>query len=473
MAFSAESRAEAMPTSYYDGVGFHLYSQLSLQLKYTALQNTAAAAKSLEIIQRYTDLADACAQKSGGRILEVQGECLHLFFEKELTKVTLSEMLVFCTELTNAVYDQKQHLGGDAFEGFKIAFDHGRALILSTGTAADDLFVSLGPCANRPAKHLPVVPAEATSMPSEIAALLFTVDGRSNWYTMKLTGHDALALSATESWSSRNFSATANRVVQRVYDPATFFVGTNHIAKDSRFRFTSADLQQGFFMRADLHDFTRKVKDAFDSGSEREILSLLANFYNVLKYGEDFLAQTPRPAIRLPWAGDCANMLLLPKTNESLDDSQLYYSATGPADWLSGYNGEIHPPFEEAKWLVSICCGDEKNGKRNVLIAKVSTSEHDFLFATGWSVGRSKDAHEVENVRAGDALTSDIDYRVLEDEYQEYFIAANSVFMKSGALAGLASTGKSYVPTLQAKASTIPGIAIQTPPSRPYWCEKH
>ena len=64
---------------------------------------------------------------------------------------------------------------------------------------------------------------------------------------------------------------------------------------DSRFNFSSANLQQGFFMRADLDGFTKKVQDAFESNSEQIIHSLLLDFVNVLRYGEQFIAQTGRP----------------------------------------------------------------------------------------------------------------------------------------------------------------------------------
>ena len=323
-SFSAESQVRDSTMSYYDGSGFHLYSQLSLQLKYTAPQNVADATKSFEIIQRYTDIAEACCKQFSGRILEVQGERLHLFFENELTKDTLRQMLFFCTEFINAVYENKLHLGGEAFEGFKTAFDHGRALILSTGSNADDSFVSLGPCANRPAKHLPDVTAGATSMPTEIAKLLFEVDERYTWYTLNLKGRDSLALSANESWNLGNFSATVNQVLRKVYDPKAFFVRTDRMTMDRRFHFSSANLLQGFFMRADLDGFTKKFQAAFDSDSEQVIHSLLWDFVNVLGYGEQFIAQTNRPVIRLPWAGDCANILLLPRTVESIDDAQLY-----------------------------------------------------------------------------------------------------------------------------------------------------
>ena len=94
-SFSEESQASEGTMSYYDGSGFHLYAQLSLQLKYTAPENVADATKSFEIIQRYTDIAEACSRQFTGRILEVQGERLHLFFEKELTKWQKTQMRGF------------------------------------------------------------------------------------------------------------------------------------------------------------------------------------------------------------------------------------------------------------------------------------------------------------------------------------------------------------------------------------------
>lgn len=473
VALSAESISEPSNVSFFDGTGYHLYSELSLLQRMTAPQNATDAAKAFEIIQRYTDIAEVCAQKAGGRILEVQGERLHLFFENVLSKETLAEIIVFCTAFTKAVYQQKKYLGDDNFNGFKICFDHGRAVIMSTGHTASDSFVSLGPCANRPAKRLVQVSAKNTCMPTEVAKFLFPVDNREGWHSINLFDRDTIPLSASDMTRYDDIVMEAEQVMTRVYDSSQFFVRASRATNDGQFSFSSADLQQGFFMRADLDGFTKKVQAAFDSGSEQEILSLLTDFACVLKYGDQFITRTRRPVIRLPWAGDCANIFLLPKTTEDIDDAQLYYPAKGQADWLSGYKGEIKPPFEDAKWLVSMCCGDESCGNRNVLIAQVKTSERSFMFATGWSVGRSQDAHEIDGLRAGDALTSKVDYDALESEYQEYFYPASSIFVRSGSLLKLVEDGETHVPSLTAQARSIPGIAMPTPQPRPYWCEKH
>ena len=143
IALASESKMGSDFIQYFWGTGYHLYTQLSLEMKYTAPQNIADARKSLEIIQRYTDLAYGCATKISGRLLEVQGERLHFYFDRNNDVPMLQDIIRFCHVLMSAVYENKKYLGDEAFAGFKIAFDHGPAVILESGVGSAMSFVSL------------------------------------------------------------------------------------------------------------------------------------------------------------------------------------------------------------------------------------------------------------------------------------------------------------------------------------------
>ena len=71
------------------------------------------------------------------------------------------------------------------------------------------------------------------------------------------------------------------------------------------------------------------------------IKGLIQDFSRVIKYGDDFINQAGRPVIRIPWAGDCANMVILPKSNENIKDAKCYYPARGAHDWLSRYDENL------------------------------------------------------------------------------------------------------------------------------------
>jgi len=469
--FATESLKHSS-TEYTDVHGFHLYSQLSLTLTLTAPTNIDDASKAYEVIQRYVDIADACAQKAGGEILEVQGERLHFFFKKELTKETLSEIITFCAALTNAVYQQKHKLGGKAFNGFKICFDYGLAIILSTGDAPHDSFVSLGPCANNPAKHIPEVTAQCTAMPTEIAELMFNVDGRTSWYETNLMNYLEAGL---ENFSLHNFSSILSEgisAIDKEYATESFAVKTAVLREDTKGRLTASEalLYQGFFLRADLDGFTNKVQTAFAAKKSSTIKELLQDFTNVLEFGAEYVDKAPRPAIQLPWAGDCANILLLPKPFEHVDDAHTYFPAHGPSAWLTGYCGAIKPPYKEANWLVSLCGGDRLQGNRYVMLATVRTSSHDFLFAIGWSVGRSLDAHAVKGSSAGDTLISIQDHVALDERYQDLFTDANSNFKRSGRLHTIGRECEMAASAPTVAERTILNTPLVIPTARPHCC---
>ncbi len=473
-AESLELSAEGLQIpeiGYSDGTGFHLYSLLSLTQQLTSPVNLTDAQKAYEVTQRYVDIADACARNAGGRILEVQGECLHFFFDKELNAQSLQEVITFCSALTNSVYKQKNQLGGVAFEGFKICFDYGRAIIMSTGHDSDDSFVSLGPCANEPAKHLPDVKASCTAMPTRIAKILFPVDQRTTWHEIDLQTNYTASL---ENFSDRSYLESLEKgstASTRSYSPQNFSVKFINLSAPSPGRFydQQATLCQGFFIRADLDGFTKKVQDAFDSGTPAALERLLEDFEKVLNYGNQYVETAPRPIYQLPWAGDCANILLLPKKDESIDEAQTYLSAVGPADWLSGYNGQIQPPFKDANWVVSSCCGQNEKGGRNVLLATVKTADHNFLFAIGWSVGRSLDAHNVGGSGAGDTLISNYDHSALDDEYRKHFNDANSNFKRARNLhEKLTASPTKNIPTLTEKERRVAGTPFAIQNARPY-----
>lgn len=475
IAFASESKLESDFIQYFWGTGYHLYTQLSLEMKYTAPQNIADARKSLEIIQRYTDLAYGCATKISGRLLEVQGERLHFYFDRNNDVPMLQDIIRFCHVLMSAVYENKKYLGDEAFAGFKIAFDHGPAVILESGVGSTMSFVSLGPCANNPAKRLSNVQAGQVSFPTKLAkTIFFDIDQRCPWYDLSLKNSVPREFSFWEDRSFfHNFSAEATTTVQRLYEPNSFDVTNYVITSNSAIQFDTAKLYQGFFMRADLHGFTAKVAEAFSSGQDKKIKELLTDFSKVLAYGKSFIQKTERPIVEIPWAGDCANMLLLAKTYESFEDARMYYPAIGPAEWLSGYKGKICQPFKGAKWLVSLCCGNQDVGNGFVLVGKITSPDHHFLFATGWGVGRSQDAQDIDGTNPNEVLISKEDYQELENTFQSEFHEENTNFMVSGTLKSLYADSMDNVPLLSVDEKAIQQTSIIIPKARPYWDEKN
>ncbi len=464
-AFSDTQRVSSDIT-YHDGTGFHIYTQLSLTNALANPPDKQSAESLFEIIQRYTDLAECCLKKTFGKILEVQGERLHIFFPGELNFITASEVMAFCAALTNAVYEQSFRLGNTHFNGFKICLDYGRAIILRTGKDADDSLISLGPCANEPAKHLPEVKAEYTAFSTSIAKCLFTdVDGRKLWHEINLHDRKTLPTIVEQQQvdsilaSALSFSPTYQAGRFTVNAGATFTPGNNSLPK--------AVFIKGLFMRADLDGFTSRVKKAFDNG---KTLELVQDFSRVIEYGDNFINNASRPIIRIPWAGDCANMVIMPKNDENIRDTKYYYPETGAHDWLSRYENKLTEPYPNVAWLVSICAGNSSTGNCQILVAPIETDGHKFLFAAGWGVGRSLDAQNQDGLKADESVISKEDYDDLELASQSHYTMLNTVFAHSTSLKNTRNCTPMKTPTLIGSSHIVSDkIPNAVPQPRPHW----
>ncbi len=463
----SDTQKTSSDITYHDGTGYHIYTQLSLTNALANPPDKQSAELLYEVIQRYADLAECCLKETPGKILEVQGERLHIFYPGELNLRTAAEVATFCAVLTNAVYDKKFRLGNTHFNGFKICLDYGRAVILRTGVDADDSLISLGPCANEPAKHLPDVNAEYTAFSTPIAKCLFAdVDGRKSWYEINLHDRETLP-TIVEQQRFDSILASASSF-SPIYQAGRFIVnvGANFLPGNNLL--SQAVFVRGLFMRADLDGFTSRVKQAFDNGN---IDKLVQDFSRVIEYGDNFINKASRPIIRIPWAGDCANMVIMPKNDtETIRDAKYYYPQTGAHDWLSCYDGKLTPPYPNAAWLVSICAGNASTGNCQILIAPIETEGRKFLFAAGWGVGRSLDAQNQDGLKADETVISKEDYDDLEIAYQNHFIMLNTVFAHATSLKTIKNGTQMTTPTLMGSSHMVSDkIANAIPQPRPHW----
>src|ERR1700722_6843316 len=90
-----------------DTRGFHIYGDLHLTLELSAAMEQETANLFLEVLEDYARIASDFAR---GRpevlIFEVQGERIHLFFNRNTAdEKSISELIEFCAYFTDAVYD--------------------------------------------------------------------------------------------------------------------------------------------------------------------------------------------------------------------------------------------------------------------------------------------------------------------------------------------------------------------------------
>src|SRR5207248_11534684 len=146
-------RSDEVPFS--DTHGFHVYSDLDLRLVFAAAENEDSAYINLQILQAYATAAEAIARSSGLRILEVQGQRLHLFRESGEPRSDAEQVVDACKVFHDLATKKIQEIRRTLPFTIRMAADYGRAILLrSVGADGSESIVSLGNAANRPASIL-------------------------------------------------------------------------------------------------------------------------------------------------------------------------------------------------------------------------------------------------------------------------------------------------------------------------------
>jgi len=475
-------------TAFADVVGFHAYGDLGLNLRLAAPEEDHAADKYLEILEEYAHVAEDCALQADAALLEVQGERLHFLMPApELTDDAILNLLRFSIALTQTIYARIEPLAGRDWSGFKMAADHGRAIIISTGRDGEDSVVSLGPAANTPAKRL------AHGVSAGHLALPKRLTGRSRL----LVG--GVAHRETHAWTEINVKTPAQflqpavdvALLKRMKEAASG-VPTHFSSQRPSVKWASADQfantnhatvadpieVQGLCLRADLDGFSAQVQKAFDTGSEQAIRALVERFMLIMQLPEHFAKRMDRAIISLPWAGDCATQLILLKPGESYEDIRRFLPPTSSIAWQSS-NGhpdqrleEIRRAVQTARWSVGIAGGDEDEGSSGrMLVANIRTRTRTFLVAAGWNVRRSLDAQQASHVQAEDTVVHITDCEALSAEFRQVFhdLPDVAIFRRASLSALIAARDKQVAMVGQQRPIVMPNIrAGIVPASKPH-----
>ena len=476
-AVGSELRQFGLATSgcfYADTRGFHVYAKLGLTLRLSAAEDDRAANRHLRILETYVSIIDSISSMWGARILEVQGEVVHLLMPAEFVDVrSVSKVIGFSAAATSAVYAHIPKLAKEHFDGFKTAADHGRCIVVGLGDEAASV-VSLGPAANAPAKKLPEVAAANLCLRREHWAVFSGQTERPEWVETNVLNPTEIVRRATEAqspWAGFTaFSANFRWAdLSPNETPIQFRQGTFSFSASS-----TPIRAQGFFFRADLDGFSAQVLEAFSSGSEEAIRALVNRFQTLVGYAAVFRKSLAWPSIALPWAGDCTNIILLPR------DGQTYGPMREAAPVLCSKSW--HEQFEKstgseqrwsalsagARWAVGMAGGDDTEGNSGVvLVANLLAAGRRFAVAAGWSVRRSSDAYQASGVQAGDTVLPTVDRRALEAAYQEAFIQLDTRFDRA-ALTKLQRAVTEKQRTLSIKHAIYVAPNIHAPTPRPY-----
>ncbi len=157
-----------------------------------------------------------------------------------------------------------------------------------------------------------------------------------------------------------------------------------------------------------------------------------------LRYPRQFASGVGRPVIELPFAGDCAPLILLTDNGERIEEARRFLPVTASVRWHGQRDAEDTMKVRwaerlgDAKWVVGVACGNESDGADGVLLlVNIKVSERTFRVASGWGMKRAQDAQEADGVKAEDTVIPNTDFQNLRKQYQESFDKVDGRFMVS------------------------------------------
>ena len=150
-----------------------------------------------------------------------------------------------------------------------------------------------------------------------------------------------------------------------------------------------------------------------------------------MHYAEAYLGKGSRlyQVAKLPWAGDCANLIL--KATEAYQQARLTVPPIASKDWYAlkaQTNSRTYRTWKShmgsAGWLVSVAgggSGTTDGGNGALLIADIQTLERPFRIAAGWGAERSLTAQAAKRVLTNDTVVPYSDYLALDGHYKNQF----------------------------------------------------
>jgi len=462
--------------SINDSTGFHIYADLRLTLELTAATEQEMANLFLRALEDLAQIVTAVSQRTRDLfIFEIQGERIHLFLNAAtLNEKAILSMLDVCTAVSKAVYATIKPKVEEYWQGFSMAADHGRAIVISTGWGPEDSLVSLGRPANRPAKRLsrsPQVQSGHVSLPLELRD---ESHGR-KWEDINVIDRplpdvktaSILDESITELMAAAN-AAPESPEVELMANFAEV-VNTDGATPDAPYQF------QALVFRADLDGFTKQVDEAFNLGNDA-ILKLVDEFLQIMKLPDAWENKVGHYLVRLPWAGDCYTALMIPKEHETYDSTRATLPSISALRWLDP-QGEINKERDDQlahlwnkhEWSVGVAAGEESNGI--LLVANIRSGIRSFKVAAGWGALYSTRAQNAKGLRNHETALHDEDRCALNESFKKAYSSweeGPSSFQKATAKE-LKMAQDTYISTQRENIIAPPAPNIRLPDAKPFY----
>ena len=428
--------------------GYHLYVETRLDQSITAPATKEIAKRYLRFLQRFTWLCAEASGQIGGNLLEAQGSRVHLFipcsYHNTRSFMQLVELSAFLYASIKRELDKRFR---EKASGVAAAVDFGEAMMLSSHIADSDSIVSLGECANRPAKRLGHYMGGATSdnvhtkelsfhrelLVDELRPYLDSPDG-SGWLEVLL---DRINVGAFEhkEWQSafeNSFSAERLREFEFEIRDATANKEVSRLVAESN----EAVSFYGWMLRADLDGFSPRVAAAKSTAAKAV---LAERFYRLMDHYNDYIIRyNENPPIPMPWAGDCATLILLPRDSghdspspaELYSRSRAFLPVVEMSKWLEEM-GESAKDTLNSSWAIGFAGCDPNGASFNILRATLRNGDRQFPIAVGRCVKASSDGENSEWLEGDEVALYCEDYAQLRESFHKIFEPEDSNFYSS------------------------------------------
>lgn len=415
--------------------GWHFYTYLRFTQDIERATDHWQAQKQMEILKHYCVAARLATQRfSFAALLEVQGDVNHFFLDLDDSSVSVKKVERFASYLTSLVEARIKVLAPDDFQQYHQAADYGNSVLVSVPSfeEASASIISLGDCANRPAKQMG---ESQTNIRRPLWLPTQYVDGgdaRTNWTAIETLDDDVCQNKRVASHSKdaaafqtelRNVTLNAPR--RQGSSSRLVLCHAQPLRKPHEPPATPDDPEiiDAFLFRADLDGFTAQVRDAFERGADA-VSKLVKRFVKITRYVQVLKEQVTFDVVDLSWSGDCANFLVKLPDGESYETAAHYLPLEMAKLWYGLLDEQING--DDRTWREFMGSGGDIDwvlcpaGGR-LFVADLYADGRTFRIASGWPTGISRDGVNREGTQQGWTVMHRENVRELAPDGQSIF----------------------------------------------------
>jgi len=409
--FAEDQSVDSVDPTYAFIKGWHFYAYLDIPLCREQSDKASDEVLISKLFHYYSRAAKRICAVFGdaSELLEHQGSLLH--FHLKLEPTDIARVRAFGHLLATFVHDDVMPSGARTQLRFSMAAEWGVCCIVrvpsASGEGAAYSRVSLGPCANNPAKLL----LGGGGLCSW--ALAYRNSDKVKWTVESCDADDVSRRLISEARSK-----TAHVPGAKIVNEA-FAEDSLEIVPDTTY--STAEHTPGYVFRADLDGFTGKVQKAFADGREQDAERLAVSFIKLMEEVAAWQAGKPGNdgIITCPWAGDCCTMIVCPRNAAGEPDmvEAKKRLSSFPAklimQWEQGV-AQKHLADGLGSWAYSVALGQTR-------IFTETVDGTAYRLIVGWPVGVTQTGVNVDAAKPGDLVMHSDDVQDMTAEAKSSF----------------------------------------------------